>query len=76
MHDTWFCVLVFYHLNYNFDSSIYITLFQRIKAYVTGNSENPLVIHGFSGCGKTSIMSMAAKLTKSMWKKQAVVLCR
>ncbi|XP_052105636.1 NACHT domain- and WD repeat-containing protein 1-like isoform X2 [Mytilus californianus] len=51
-------------------------ILKRIKAYVTGNSENPLVIHGFSGCGKTSIMAMAAKLTKSIWKKQAVVLCR
>lgn len=34
---------------------------QKIKAYVLGDNKEPLVIHGESGCGKTSIMALAAK---------------
>ena len=34
---------------------------QKIKEYVLGDNWDPLVIHGESGCGKTSIMAQAAK---------------
>nr|XP_022300895.1 NACHT and WD repeat domain-containing protein 2-like [Crassostrea virginica] len=36
-------------------------IIQKIKEYVLGDNWDPLVIHGESGCGKTSIMAQAAK---------------
>ncbi|KAJ8304435.1 hypothetical protein KUTeg_018018 [Tegillarca granosa] len=36
---------------------------QQIKEYVLGPIDQPFVIHGSSGCGKTSIMAMAAQKT-------------
>ena len=35
-------------------------ILDKIKAYVTGASDRPLVVHGHSGCGKTSIMASVA----------------
>ncbi|KAK6174034.1 hypothetical protein SNE40_017384 [Patella caerulea] len=37
--------------------------FDIINDYLTNNSDEPLVIHGSSGCGKTSIVAMSAKNT-------------
>ncbi|XP_060076014.1 NACHT domain- and WD repeat-containing protein 1-like [Ylistrum balloti] len=34
----------------------------KIKQYLTSDSTKPLIIHGTSGCGKTSLMAMTAKL--------------
>ena len=31
-----------------------------MKAYVLGKSDRPLVVHGHSGCGKTSVMTSVA----------------
>ena len=36
-------------------------ILDKIKAYVTEDSDRPLVVHGHSGCGKTSIMASVAK---------------
>ena len=35
-------------------------ILDQIKSYVCGTSDKPLVVHGQSGCGKTSIMAYAA----------------
>ena len=32
----------------------------QIRDYVLGTSHKPLVLHGLSGCGKTSLMAKAA----------------
>ena len=31
-----------------------------MKAYILGKSDRPLVVHGHSGCGKTSVMASVA----------------
>ncbi|XP_070552817.1 NACHT domain- and WD repeat-containing protein 1-like [Ptychodera flava] len=49
---------------------------QKIKTYVTGNSNAPLVIYGPSGCGKTSLVAMAAKLTRKWLSGDAVTVLR
>ena len=44
------------------DTGVQRKLFpQKIKEYVLGDSKQPLVVHGESGCGKTSIMALAAE---------------
>ena len=35
-------------------------ILDKIKAYITGKSDRPLVVHGYSGCGKTSVMASVA----------------
>ena len=32
----------------------------KVKAYILGKSDRPLVVHGHSGCGKTSVMASVA----------------
>ncbi|XP_069135457.1 NACHT and WD repeat domain-containing protein 2-like [Argopecten irradians] len=51
---------------------------EKIKAYITAtDTTKPLVIHGTSGCGKTSLMAMAAKLMPSwMSDPQPAVIIR
>lgn len=39
----------------------------RIKEYMLGNSDKPLVLYGEGGCGKTSLLAKSAGLTNSMW---------
>jgi len=40
---------------------------ERIKAYVLGGSDRPLILHGASGCGKTSLMAKgASQVTRSV----------
>ncbi|XP_021375216.1 NACHT and WD repeat domain-containing protein 2-like isoform X2 [Mizuhopecten yessoensis] len=53
------------------------TTLDKIKTYLTTANQKPLVIHGMSGCGKTSIMAMAAKLVPSwMNNTEPVVVIR
>ncbi|XP_033761972.1 NACHT domain- and WD repeat-containing protein 1-like isoform X2 [Pecten maximus] len=53
------------------------TTLEKIKTYLTTPNAKPLVIHGMSGCGKTSIMAMAAKLVPSwMNNTEPVVVIR
>ncbi|XP_069110617.1 NACHT and WD repeat domain-containing protein 2-like isoform X2 [Argopecten irradians] len=53
------------------------TTLGKIKTYLTTQNQKPLVIHGMSGCGKTSIMAMAAKLVPSwMNNTEPVVIIR
>ena len=35
-------------------------ILDKVKAYVLGKSDRPLVVHGHSGCGKTSVMASVA----------------
>ena len=51
---------------------------QQIKSYVTGSDtrEKPLVIHGPSGSGKSSLVAMAAMSTRSWTVNEAVVILR
>lgn len=35
-------------------------ILDRVKDYVTGDSDWPMVLHGNSGCGKTSVMASIA----------------
>ncbi|XP_055958767.1 NACHT domain- and WD repeat-containing protein 1 [Patella vulgata] len=50
--------------------------FEIIEDYLMNNSDEPLVIHGSSGCGKTSIVAMAAKHTfdKEKEKETTIVI--
>ncbi|XP_060067084.1 NACHT and WD repeat domain-containing protein 2-like [Ylistrum balloti] len=53
------------------------TTLEKIKTYLTTPNQKPLVIHGMSGCGKTSIIAMAAKLVPSwMTNTEPVVVIR
>ncbi|XP_077984832.1 NACHT domain- and WD repeat-containing protein 1-like [Glandiceps talaboti] len=47
-----------------------------IESYLTSNNSNILVLHGMSGCGKTSIVAMAAKMVRRLVSKDAVVILR
>ncbi|XP_071493290.1 NACHT domain- and WD repeat-containing protein 1-like [Diadema antillarum] len=47
-----------------------------IRSYCQGNSCKPLVVHGVSGSGKTSVMAMVAKLAKQWLGKNCVVVLR
>lgn len=40
---------------------------ERIKEYMLGDSDKPLVLYGEGGCGKTSLLAKSAGLTSSMW---------
>lgn len=40
---------------------------ERIKNYMLGNSDKPLVLYGEGGCGKTSLLAKSAGLTSSIW---------
>ncbi|XP_062599748.1 NACHT domain- and WD repeat-containing protein 1-like, partial [Saccostrea cucullata] len=49
---------------------------KKIKDYVLGDSKEVLVVHGESGCGKTSIMALAAKEAFSWIHGQGIVAMR
>lgn len=49
---------------------------QKIKDYVLGDSKEPLVVHGESGCGKTSIMALAAREAFSWIHGNGMVIMR
>ncbi|XP_076230123.1 NACHT and WD repeat domain-containing protein 2 isoform X3 [Nomia melanderi] len=40
---------------------------ERIKEYMLGDSDKPLVLYGEGGCGKTSLLAKSAGLTSSAW---------
>ncbi|KAK1124232.1 hypothetical protein K0M31_006607 [Melipona bicolor] len=40
---------------------------EKIKEYMLGDSEKPLVLYGEGGCGKTSLLAKSAGLTSSAW---------
>ncbi|XP_011338040.1 NACHT and WD repeat domain-containing protein 2 isoform X2 [Ooceraea biroi] len=40
---------------------------ERIKNYMLGDSDKPLVLYGEGGCGKTSLLAKSAGLTSSSW---------
>ena len=48
----------------------------RIKSYVTGQGNTPLVIHGPQGSGKTSLVAMAANKAQSWVGSEAAVVVR
>ena len=50
--------------------------FQKMKQYVLGMSNEPLVLHGTSGSGKTSIMAMATKEAWRWFKGKATIVLR
>ena len=39
-------------------------ILSRVRAYIHGDSNQPFVVHGNSGLGKTSIMAVSAKLVR------------
>ncbi|XP_033746932.1 NACHT domain- and WD repeat-containing protein 1-like [Pecten maximus] len=41
------------------------TTLANVEAYIRSTSTKPLIIHGASGCGKTSLMAMVARLIPS-----------
>ena len=53
---------------------IFFFLLQDIEEYVRGPSQYPLVIHGKSGCGKTSVIALAAKAI-SEWMDKKCCIC-
>ena len=53
-------------LHHSFSCQKYVKVFQgrqdlvdRIRNYVQGTSAEPLLVYGYSGCGKTSLMAKA-----------------
>ena len=54
---------------------ILLLLLQMIRDYVLGETPEPFVIYGDSGCGKTSLMAMAAKYMWQ-WEQDPVVILR
>ncbi|CAB0044685.1 unnamed protein product [Trichogramma brassicae] len=40
---------------------------ERIKNYMLGNNEKPLVFYGEGGCGKTSLLAKSAGLSNTVW---------
>ncbi|KAK3103292.1 hypothetical protein FSP39_018264 [Pinctada imbricata] len=51
-------------------------ILEKIKAYILGESTQPLVLHGPSGIGKTSIMAMAASKVKEWTDGKAALIMR
>lgn len=48
----------------------------RIKSYLTGQSNSPLVIHGQQGSGKTWLVAMAANESQSWVGSEVAVVVR
>lgn len=40
---------------------------EKIKDYMLGESDKPLVLYGEGGCGKTSLLAKAAGLSSTVW---------
>ncbi|XP_022796831.1 NACHT and WD repeat domain-containing protein 2-like isoform X2 [Stylophora pistillata] len=47
-----------------------------IKDYITGQSNSPLVIHGKQGCGKTSLIAMAANSCQTWYGGEVATVVR
>ena len=63
-------------LHHSFSCQKYVKVFQgrqdlvdRIRNYVQGTSAEPLLVYGYSGCGKTSLMAKAYSMVSD--KKNA-----
>lgn len=52
------------------------TLLARIRAYLTNTCSSPLVLYGGSGCGKSSVVGVAAKHVRSWVSREAIVVLR
>lgn len=65
----------FHNLNFIY---LYFFVFwlQRIKDYVHGQKNEPLVIYGKSGSGKTSVMAKAAMCAFDWTNGKAAVVLR
>lgn len=48
----------------------------RVYEYIKNSSRSPLVLYGKSGCGKTSIMAMMAKMVQELTKENVCVILR
>ena len=51
-------------------------LMKKIHHYIANRCSSPLVIHGDTGTGKTSLVAMAAKHARSWVKQDAIVVLR
>lgn len=51
-------------------------LMRKIHYYIANRCSSPLVIHGDTGTGKTSLVAMAAKHVRSWLKQDAIVVLR
>ncbi|XP_071449148.1 uncharacterized protein [Hetaerina americana] len=51
------------------------SLLQDIKNYVTGDSHSPMIVHGPTGCGKTTLLARTAQSCLT-WCPDAFVLAR
>lgn len=51
-------------------------LFQAVHNYIKSDKRHPLVIHGESGSGKTSLMAMIAKKANEWLDGKATVVIR
>ena len=40
---------------------------ERIKNYMLGTNDKPLVFYGEGGCGKTSLLAKSAGLSNTVW---------
>ena len=47
-----------------------------MKSYILGDSDQPLVVHGPSGIGKTSLMAMAACRVKEWTDGKSALIAR
>lgn len=51
-------------------------LLDQIKTYITGSSQAPMVVHGHSGCGKTSVMASVAQLVCIFTKRTPILIIK
>ena len=48
---------------------------ERLRRYMQGDCEKPMVLYGEGGCGKTSLLARAASLTSTDWFKGSKPIC-
>ncbi|KAJ9592434.1 hypothetical protein L9F63_015850, partial [Diploptera punctata] len=48
---------------------------ERLRDYMQGDCEKPMVLYGEGGCGKTSLLAKAAGLTGTEWFKGSKPIC-
>ena len=51
-------------------------MLEKTSAYFSRQPDRPLVVHGVSGSGKTTVMAMIAKQARQMMGESAVVIFR